>query len=629
MSFDSDDRSQFANVPPSAQPYRSLFGGSSQGTASQDQSSCLQKVGAPDQLDGSMTIGGPNVGYEESDDDLDYIQTSDVEASFPQKKDDSIPRALSETSPNPILKTRSSPGSEIELRPYRPNRFHGPAHLWLRLTREDREIAGALQETRARDLAAHLFNAHVLQSEGLVRLRGLDVNQQGETELNDLEIDDISLLNNLEEWTAWPMPSDEVPRADERLRRLEDDRWTFRIKPDARPSAELEENIIAYMLRTAKERFQFREWDTTASSRRPSAAHPDVDIPTSGAEQEMNIDKQSGGEEAVDTEAVDTDWEGDEDLQSLRPVVQIDDDVARRKLRPLARNVITQFEYLLMGIHRFHGAPESDAGRSSRSRSRGRKRARSSSLASERSSAFSKDNRTESESRIEPNSTRKRESSHRKSRMRSASGRSFSRGRKRIRRASQSTRRSSTRGKGADTSRNDATLSSANYGDLSSLTNWTDVAGIAAMIGLPAAVLRRATERFSALMGEDPDHTIVPEDPGRQFMETMLDLDSSKDDMEGDEPPHSTPASRPPSIEKRPTSPADRIGQAASSRTESAKTQSLVCPFKRCSRHKKGFSRRWNLNQHLKTMHPSYQPKDNKAPRSSGVQSGYDTDMSD
>jgi hypothetical protein len=32
----------------------------------------------------------------------------------------------------------------------------------------------------------------------------------------------------------------------------------------------------------------------------------------------------------------------------------------------------------------------------------------------------------------------------------------------------------------------------------------------------------------------------------------------------------------------------------------------LVCPVKKCPRHTNGFSRRWNLNLHMKRVHPSY-----------------------
>lgn len=38
--------------------------------------------------------------------------------------------------------------------------------------------------------------------------------------------------------------------------------------------------------------------------------------------------------------------------------------------------------------------------------------------------------------------------------------------------------------------------------------------------------------------------------------------------------------------------------------------QDLVCPVRSCSRHMNGFSRTWNLNIHLKRMHPGYAARD-------------------
>ena len=35
----------------------------------------------------------------------------------------------------------------------------------------------------------------------------------------------------------------------------------------------------------------------------------------------------------------------------------------------------------------------------------------------------------------------------------------------------------------------------------------------------------------------------------------------------------------------------------------------LVCPVKKCPRHTNGFTRTWNLNLHIKRMHPGYRER--------------------
>ncbi|KAL6237390.1 hypothetical protein BDW75DRAFT_204039 [Aspergillus navahoensis] len=631
MSFYSDSQSQNSGVPPSAQPYRSLFGGSSQATLDQDQSLRFKEDEALDQLGGAAAVGGGlSSEYEESEDDLDYIQTSDRETPISPSKSYTGADTLSDTHAKPILKSRESPKSPTSPSPYRPNRFYGKSHLWLHLTRDDRKIAEALAETGARDLAAHLYNAHILQSRGVAGIGTASTDQSDEDGANNDELSHEDLLDILEEWTAWPMPSDQVPRADERLRRLEDDRWTFRMKPDTRPSAELEECITAFLSKIAKERFQSREWAPSTSLDKKGVASSDTEGAKSGAEGNIEVDQRS----VDDT----TDWESEQEglKHFLRPVVQIDDDESRRKLRPLARNVITQFENLLMGLHHFHGASQSDDGQSNRSRSRGRMRARSFSSASDMSNSYSGGVQTEDDLEAERlaviDSTHRRASSSGKKRGQRKTERSYSRGRKRMRRTSQSSQQNGTLVESTHTSRHRPRSTSAKIHSQTGLTDWRDVAGVSSMIGLPPVVLLRATQRFSALVGEDIEFPLFFQNPTRDSMDDAFEWTSTKAGMGlVESPPSSTLAGRATFAGKRSTSTVDLESTRGALRSldNSIKSDySLVCPFKKCRRHEKGFSRRWNLNQHLKTMHPSYRPKDNKSQTRSAVRCEYGSDRS-
>ncbi|KAL4869409.1 RNA polymerase I-specific transcription initiation factor-domain-containing protein [Aspergillus spectabilis] len=665
MSPYSDGHSKHSSVPPSAQPYRSLFGGSSQGTFEQERYLDSQQDRALDDFDvGAIGSGGRKVEYEESDVDLAYLPSED-EGS--ESESAVHPLLKYEDTHTKIIGNRGRPGSSSLSAPYRPNRFHGPPDLWLNLTRDDREIVNALEDIRARDLAAHLYNAHALQSQGILEL--------DESEAKDIGFDDDDLFNILEAWTAWPMPSDEVPRADERLRRLEDDKWTFRMKPDSRPSAGLEESIIAVLLKTAKERFQSRRSRRSNTRDGKGPALSDTDGARSGMETDFegiqpsvnntlhsgsradhDMSHRSTYKSDPDDRISATEWETELESSEipLRPVVQIDDDKSRRQLRPLARNVITQFERLLLGLHSFHGASQSDDHRSNRSRSRGRKRARSSSVLSSMSSANDRGIPTEDASGTEhhtsPGSVRPSSKSSRKGGTESKPENGHSRGRKRTRRTSQSSRRNSAHVKSVHTS-NTSGRSRSRSRSISTdsdgqprLTNWRDVAGMASLIGFSPTVLQHATERFSALTGEDTVAPTMPEEPDRQFMESVSNWLSTESELAAlgrDESlshsPHRRrlPSSRVASSRRRSTSKAARAlpqpaDKESSSREASPnKGTTLVCPLKWCHRHTKGFSRRWNLNQHLKTMHPGYVPKENRSQTRSGMQSGYDSDMSE
>ncbi|KAL2808624.1 RNA polymerase I-specific transcription initiation factor-domain-containing protein [Aspergillus granulosus] len=635
MSFFSDDQILHSSAPPSAQPYRSLFGGSSQDVVDQEQQSRFhgdESLGYADV--GATTSGGPDTADEEYDDDNAYL--SEIETYELPQNDNSSLAGHSDTYMKSTFEGREYPESSQSPPPYRPNRFHGPADMWLKLTRDDREIVEALEETRARDLAAHLYNAYTLQSQGVAKLKNTDG-------LENDALGDTFPLGSLEQWTAWPMPSDEVPRLDERLRRLEDDKWTYKLKPDPRPSAALEECIMSFLLRAAKDRFRSRDWDSATRAKKANIGPLEYD--GVGAKKEGGFESDGQSTDArrrahrrgIDDKRSDTEWESEqESLRPLqRPTFQIDEDVSRQKLRPLARNIITHFDQLLMGLHNFHGPLVSEG----RSRSRGRKRGRSSSWASEKSSTHSGYAQLDvSEAESNPNvvDVSSRSASARKKGTKSKLARSHSRGRKQSRTAPL-TQLASNKAGGVQTLGPRPTSRASQT--QSGLTDWKDVLGVASIVGLPPSVLRRATDRFSALSNETTEVPSLPEGPGEYFMEDVLRWASAQDNQaasEGGNFLQSDLASQSPEscasdIGEHSTSPEDeRPNKANPSKENNAYSEKiLVCPFKKCSRHDKGFSRVWNLNQHLKNMHPNYQPRKDNQRKRRGAQSGYESDQSE
>jgi hypothetical protein len=639
MSFFSDEQLPHSSAPPSAQPYRSLFGGSSQDVGDQERQSRLRRdefLGYTDV--GATASGGPDTAHEEFDDDQAYL--SEIEAlDLPHDDSSSLPGRpdtyvkFNNLGPEHSKSSQSPP-------PYRPNRFHGSAYMWLKLTQDDRAISQALEETRAGDLAAHLYNAFTLQSQVVAKVGNAD----------GPEVDSLSdkyLLSSLEQWTAWPMPNDEVPRPDERLRRLRQqvitNERTYKLGPDPRPSTALEECIIASLLKSAKDRFRDRDWEVSTPAESAAFGHLGLDDTKSKVEGGPKIRRRSTDtqERAPEFDADDrmsgTEWETEQESlrPSQRPAPQIDEDVSRQKLRPLARRMIAQFDQLLMGLHRFHGA----VGSEDWSRLRGRKRGRSSSWASDKSSVHSGHAPPEYASDVESNPSSHGVSlssaSARKKGPTSNLDRSQSRGRKPSRTASRpQPRRARTGGAQASEHR-----SISRYNNIQSgLTDWRDVLGVASMVGLPPAALRRAADRFSALSNENTVDPPLPEVSRTHFMEDVLVWTSAQNKIatsEGGEERRPNLASQSPSpstyAEERSTcSDDDRSRKAKSFKASTADTEKvLVCPFSKCPRHEKGFSRIWNLNQHFKNMHPKYQPESGRSRKRRAVQSEYDSDQSE
>ncbi|PWY93580.1 hypothetical protein BO94DRAFT_511246 [Aspergillus sclerotioniger CBS 115572] len=604
MSSLSNRHSPRFSPPQSAQPYRSIFGGPS----SQDVADLAPYPepgfgGGDGQADLDMVMeeeplienGLSDATYVESDDGGSASDGSSY-ASRHQSPEKKVPDRIED------FQRESESPSEPS---YRPNRFRGPESTWRKLTAEERQNAQALEDIRAKDLAAHLYNAYAL------RVRAREIARRA-TETNEQLHDEMEAFAPPKRWAAWPLPSAEVPRPDEEIRSSVDDVWTLRMQPDPRPSAELEETIMAIMLQTAKERFMARDWESKARPYTPLRR------------------KRSASQ--IETQEESTGWESERDGMDevpLRPAVQTDDDKSRRQLRPLTRNILSQLDDLLMGLHRARkgGVAMDDSSASDwqtdtesmisvglsprkrkialqreRSQSRGRKRTRRSSWKSGSSDARSQSTHVLSE----PESSVL------------ASSQADSRYRSR----SQHSSRSRGRSIGSDRRRSG---SRARLG----IRDWSEVLGVASMIGLPPAVVMRTAQRCSNLFGEDMAFQVLKEGKVNQDVQ---DEDAkiwryAESEWESEPEPESeveiSQPSRPASrrSRSRATSTKGSTSRANSTAPEDAgdaprpkgkgdhRKKDLVCPLRACSRHSKGFSRMWNLNLHMKRMHPNYRSK--------------------
>ncbi|OJJ89286.1 uncharacterized protein ASPGLDRAFT_41250 [Aspergillus glaucus CBS 516.65] len=571
MSSIADDQfSDALNPPQSAQPFQSLFGGpASQDVDLEPYSESDQGAGTQDQDDLDVIMGNMPM-MDDNQSDATYHASDEDDSEPHNARNETNAQPKKRKRPPVVARSISPPSSPEE----RPNRFRGPESTWRRLTAEERQNAQALETIRARDLAAHLYNSYALRVRA--RERGRVAVREGK------RVDVTEAFAPPKGWAAWPMSADKVPRADERLKREEDAAWTLRMPSDPRPSADLEESVIAMMLKTAKERFRTREWDHRRTVYQP----------------------RTSTTFRVDTNDESTAYEGSDggylDDEELRPVVQADDEKSRQQLRPISRNVLTQFDQLLMGLHHAQtgGARGGDSSASEM-------QSDTESMASSRSSPRKRNPEETERSQSRGRKQSRRPSQHEKPLSRS-----------KVQPTSRSRRRSLGRGHGRSTSR----LRGGR-----GLRDWSEVLGVAAITGWPSAVIMRTANRCSALFGEDMTFQkfnegavkpIEEDNPTNvQYMES--ESESEPEPKNPTPPPISRQSSRNPRSRassvrhestSRPASPATADNGARKGKGQHRK-QDLVCPFKSCPRHVDGFSRTWNLNLHMKRVHPGYRPR--------------------
>lgn len=575
----------------SAQPQGSLFGGPSSQDVGQESYPVRKREGDDEEqydLDALMRDQplplfdndfSDDETYEGSDDEDGYDGVITRSADYETPKEDDIdgPPAIRRDHTSP------SPSSSSSSTPYRANRFRGPVVTWRHLTAGDRLNAEALETARSWDLAAHLYNAFALRE----RARVAAESESG--------LDDAEFFLPPKHWTAWPLMASEVPRVDEHIRRQEDDGWTLRMQPDPRPSADLEEPIIAFILKTAKERFESREWVSKGSTGREGKEANALGIGADGDKKVKN-----------DPDSLDE--------TEFRPVVQADDDKSRRQLRPLTRNIITQLDRLLMALHDARKSVIVTADDSSASESE-----------SDAESVASKSSRGKAASKRRSGEERERSQSRGRKRARRSSHASTSRSRSKSKSASvgPAASRESSESRSTNSSRSREPSTGYRPGPYQARLgprDWSQVIGVATLANLPQAVVQRASQRCASLFGEDMVFETLKE--GR--MERVQTEDGQKwayvesESEEEEEEPARRPTrsgSRAASTQREPTTGAVSLGvedEVAEPRLKGRgehRKQDLVCPIRACPRHKDGFTRRWNLNQHMKRMHEGYQPR--------------------
>ncbi|RMZ09115.1 hypothetical protein D0860_04409 [Hortaea werneckii] len=452
----------------------------------------------------------------------------------------------------------------------RPNRFEGPAGTWRHYTEQERETAASLDQQRANDLGVHLYNAHALKSRNYSPTRASQT-QPWKDKSHWLRRNEAGELpwHPDRNWTAWPLPANEVPRREEAfgvpIENLFDDAETLKKDESWVPSADLRDEVEALMIRKAKTRFRSRNW----------AAHDETHLPN----PTETTSRLNGGNNQSGSDSYSEEEEGS--VQSLKaetthlpqhqqqhhyysPTFLADEDQASALLRPTVRHIVSKFDDLLIGLH------ESRQGHRQRapfSRSRSRpSRSRSNSKPPTTSSKFQPRPRS-SEKRGNVDSDSHGQESEQDDDYEDAisvdgEAKSVEKGRRRP----------------SGQSRKEL-----------GLRDWSEVLGVAALTGWDQTVVDRTAQRCAALFGEKMAMRFMPEMPVdklndevvQYLPETIPPLESEDSEQEEDKEEALSSGTK-----------CQQIGGAG-----------WRCPYESCARHHEVYEQRWRWREHLKRTH--------------------------
>ena len=145
-------------------------------------------------------------------------------------------------------------------------------------------------------------------------------------------------------WTAWPLPSDDVPREGETG--WHEEGYTYKLKQKERPSRNLEDILVATTLKYAGERFASRESAeaNVENSEEPLPSHNILQV-DSDVEDQAGIVLVDGIRRSAKRSSV------PQPQTQLRPVISADDERSRSILRPSVRHTLSMLDETLMALH--------------------------------------------------------------------------------------------------------------------------------------------------------------------------------------------------------------------------------------------------------------------------------------
>ena len=243
--------------------------------------------------------------------------------------------------------------------PSRPAKYPGPPSTWRNRTASERDLAASLDQLQAKDLSVHLYNSFKLGQTNRNRNPGPRTSIASRSR----KASEGSNWTPPKVWTAWPLPPDIVPREHDELRWEEDAVFSAPHRPSPRrPGQHLHEILIAQVLRIAKERFHERQ----------RGENPELDAASTAPEQQSH----DLGKSSSKTFSAKHDYE----ILGQKPVVMANDERASEILQATVQHMMTRLDNLLIGLHHARSAylhfessgSDTDGKMSQRSRSRGR-----------------------------------------------------------------------------------------------------------------------------------------------------------------------------------------------------------------------------------------------------------------
>ncbi|KAH0558388.1 hypothetical protein GP486_004952, partial [Trichoglossum hirsutum] len=264
----------------------------------------------------------------------------------------------------------SGSGSEALQSVDRPNKYRGPPSTWRSWTEGERKLAASLDQERAADLAIHLYNSHALkrrlwQSKGACTVQGWRSKERWHQLQASLGTETVGDGQDAfipqKGWTAWPMKPDLVPRAGEGVPQSSshevEGNWKHQSRGKIgvpRSSEVLRDCIFGGLLGVAKEKYKERGGDHTQRDNERESCSP------SGSSIHTPSPSPSKGRESLapNDSTVVGGREGRHDsvsryLSAPRPglIPMADDEEAYYLLQPIAHHLLSKLDSLLMGLH--------------------------------------------------------------------------------------------------------------------------------------------------------------------------------------------------------------------------------------------------------------------------------------
>ncbi|KAF2208835.1 hypothetical protein CERZMDRAFT_101045 [Cercospora zeae-maydis SCOH1-5] len=424
-------------------------------------------------------------------------------------------------------------GSEDSDDGERDGRFYGPDGSWKFYTKAERELAASLDQIEHDNLSAHLYNAHRLKRRLCNPANALP--WQSRQRWIDCEGSSSRPFYPDANWTAWPLESADVPRNGEAwgVPMPEDDPATYRYEESWTPGSHLRDCVQAEIQRQAKERLRLRTF-VGEDVERQATGESSPQTLSMNSDTSRAEDSSSSAEEAEEEAEESSDDPGEEhsdpdDAKSAaRAIPLLDDEVVANLTRSTVGHIMSQFDAVLRGLHQ---------SRMGHAKERSRSRHNSST-----------------------NMQRK------------SSGRSSQDLATRPQMVSQT--RDSSSGSSPELVTHEGSMRQHRDRQNLGTRDWSEVLGIAALVGMDPSVVARTRHRCAALFDENMDFRVMPDAaPSCAFEEAARRLAMSTE-----------------------AAGSEKVAKLSVS-------DGYPCLHTSCSRHLEPYPQLWRLREHLKRKH--------------------------